>query len=142
MEAQPEHVAAPKPKRRWFQFSLATLLLLTLVCALVLALWVAPAARQRRAVVFVKSPPDAAAVVQEAVWHGRPTYRAGPSRNRTLSWRRRLPHSRRAAGQFKPGQGTTVRPRASPPSSSQAASSSDSLKGYGKQSVPGIGAMP
>ena len=49
MEAQPERVAT-KPKRRWFQFRLATLLLLTLVCAIALALWVAPAARQRRAV--------------------------------------------------------------------------------------------
>jgi hypothetical protein len=47
MEAQPERVAAAKPKRRWLQFGLATLLLLTLVCAVVLALWVAPAARQR-----------------------------------------------------------------------------------------------
>jgi len=55
MEAQPERAAAAKPKRRWFQFSLATLLLLTLVCAVVLALWVTPAARQRRAVVFVES---------------------------------------------------------------------------------------
>jgi len=55
MEAQPERVAAAKPKRRWFQFRLATLLLLTLVCAVVLALWVTPAARQRRAVAFVES---------------------------------------------------------------------------------------
>ena len=55
MEAPPEGKAAAKPKRRWFQFSLATLLLLTLVCAVVLALWVAPAARQRRAVAFVES---------------------------------------------------------------------------------------
>src|SRR5687768_10143976 len=54
MEAQPEGVAAAKPKRRWFQFSLATLLLLTLACAVVLGLWVAPAARERRAVEFVE----------------------------------------------------------------------------------------
>jgi len=55
MKAQPERLTAAKPKRRWFQFSLATLLLLTLVCALVLGLWVAPAERQRRAVAFVES---------------------------------------------------------------------------------------
>ena len=47
MEAHPKDVTAPKPKRRWFQFSLATLLLLTLVCAIALGLWVAPAERQR-----------------------------------------------------------------------------------------------
>ena len=49
METQPEGVAAAKPKRRWFQFSLATLLLLTL-------LWVASAADRRRlAVAYVRS---------------------------------------------------------------------------------------
>jgi len=54
MEAQPEPVAA-KPKRRWCQFRLATLLLLTLVCGVVLGLWVVPAERQRRAVGYVES---------------------------------------------------------------------------------------
>jgi len=46
--------AARKPKRRWFQFSLAWLLLLTLVCGVVLGLWVAPAERQRRAAEYVE----------------------------------------------------------------------------------------
>ena len=55
MDANAKRLAAPKPKRRWFQFSLVTLLLLTLGCAVVLALWVAPAERQRRAVAFLKS---------------------------------------------------------------------------------------
>ena len=55
MEAQPERVAAAKPKRRWFQFSLATLLLLTLVCAVLLALFVVPAERQRRSAAFIES---------------------------------------------------------------------------------------
>lgn len=57
MEAQSERVTAVKPRRRWrrwFQFRLATLLLLTLVCAVVLALWVVPAERQRSAVAFVE----------------------------------------------------------------------------------------
>src|SRR5688572_24747048 len=54
MEPQPERVAPAKPKRRWFQFSLATLLLLTLACAVVLALWAASAERQRRAVEYVE----------------------------------------------------------------------------------------
>ena len=53
MDAQP--VVTAKPKRRRLQFSLATLLLLTLVCAVVLALFVAPKARQRRAVAYVES---------------------------------------------------------------------------------------
>lgn len=44
-----------KPKRRWLQFGISTLLLLTLVCAVGLALIVVPAERQRRAVNYVES---------------------------------------------------------------------------------------
>ncbi len=43
---------SPKPKRRWFQFSLRTLLLLTAVSAVLLWLWrvyVAPNRAHRRA---------------------------------------------------------------------------------------------
>lgn len=42
-------------KRRWLQFSISSLLLLMLVCAVGLALIVVPAERQRRAVNYVES---------------------------------------------------------------------------------------
>jgi hypothetical protein len=54
-EGQPEPSAPPLPKRRWFQYSISTLLLLMVVCAVVLALIVNPALKQRRAVAFVES---------------------------------------------------------------------------------------
>jgi hypothetical protein len=54
-EGQPETVPTPLPKRRWFQYSISTLLLLIAFCAVVLALFVNPALRQRRAVAYVES---------------------------------------------------------------------------------------
>jgi hypothetical protein len=47
MEAEPSKAEPPKPKRRWFQFSLRTLLLFTVVCA-VGAAWVATRMEQER----------------------------------------------------------------------------------------------
>ena len=52
-DAEPGPVAALKPKRRWHQFSIVSLLGLVLAVAIGLALVVNPAARQRRAVAFV-----------------------------------------------------------------------------------------
>src|SRR5262245_38247447 len=49
------NLAPRKPKRRWRQFSISSLLLLTLVCAVGLALIVGPAERQRRAVRLIES---------------------------------------------------------------------------------------
>jgi len=54
MQAQSRRVATAKPRRRWFQFRLSTLLVLVLACAIGLALFIAPAERQRRAVAFVE----------------------------------------------------------------------------------------
>jgi hypothetical protein len=54
-EAQPEPATSPKVKRRWFQYSITSLLLLILVCGVVLAFVVNPARRQRRAVEFVEA---------------------------------------------------------------------------------------
>ena len=44
-----------KPKRRWTQFSLRTVLLLTAVSCVALNLWVVPAERQRRAVAAIRA---------------------------------------------------------------------------------------
>src|SRR5262245_40479742 len=56
MTAQtPPEAATRKPQRRWRQFSISSLLLLMLVCAVVLALIVNPAERQRHAVEYVES---------------------------------------------------------------------------------------
>ena len=42
-----------KPKRRWLQFSIRTVLLLVTLLCVGLSLWVAPAERQRRAVAAI-----------------------------------------------------------------------------------------
>jgi Leucine-rich repeat (LRR) protein len=47
--------SGPRPRRRWFRYSLTTLLGLVTVLCLVLGLWVQRAERQRRAVAAVQS---------------------------------------------------------------------------------------
>jgi hypothetical protein len=47
MQAEPPKADPPKPKRRWFQFSLRTLLILTVACA-VGAAWVAREMERKR----------------------------------------------------------------------------------------------
>jgi Leucine-rich repeat (LRR) protein len=54
MEAEPPKADRPKRKRRWFQFSLRSLLLLTLLVGIGMAIWIVPiktrAERQKRAI--------------------------------------------------------------------------------------------
>ena len=49
MQTEPPKADPPKHKRRWFQFSLRTLLIFTLICA-VGSVWVARRIEQKRKV--------------------------------------------------------------------------------------------
>jgi hypothetical protein len=73
-EGQSEPSVTPLPKRRWFQYSISTLLLLIVVCAVVLALVVNPARRQRRAFEFFR---NAGGIVRYAD-EGNIQFRHGP----------------------------------------------------------------
>ena len=72
----------PKPKRRWFQYSLRTLLLLVAALGIVMATFVMPAVRQRRAVERIKQISGSVAYDYQFhsdgsfAWNGKP---AGPN---------------------------------------------------------------
>jgi hypothetical protein len=42
MEAEPPEFEPPKRKRHWFQFSLRTLMILTLLIGIGMAIWIVP----------------------------------------------------------------------------------------------------
>ncbi len=46
--------AVPKPRRRWWQFSIATMLILTAIAAVALGLWSDAARRQQQAIQWIK----------------------------------------------------------------------------------------
>jgi hypothetical protein len=42
MQSEPSNADPPKRKRRWFQFSLRTLMILTLLIGIGMAIWIVP----------------------------------------------------------------------------------------------------
>lgn len=51
----PNQITKAKPKRRWLQFSIRTVLVLVTLLCVALSLWVVPAERQRRAVAAIEA---------------------------------------------------------------------------------------
>ncbi|MHC4181003.1 MAG: hypothetical protein ACYSWU_26185, partial [Planctomycetota bacterium] len=66
--------AAPKPKRRWFQFSLSTLFLVTTAVAIWVGVWTDRARKQQRAVeAILKRGGFVAYSYQQKAGRGKPT---------------------------------------------------------------------